>query len=141
VELSVSSESLRSAKTTVFKPLATDGTIALYAADHKTVIKDIRTDPIVDAINTGIADSIGGTLAETLAEGGFDPGQVLTNPAAGVGGGITPFVMATPHQAPTGRQSSCRWRPRSPARSRLSRSKKYSSTTRSRKSSTIRAKR
>lgn len=76
----------------------------LFAFDHKHPPKDIAKDPITDPV-TGAFDSIGGTLAETAAEaGGFDPGQVVTNPAAfgaqqAGAGAMTPFVMATPHHA------------------------------------------
>lgn len=49
-------------------------------------IKEVNKDPIMDPI----------TLAETI----FDPGTAVTDPAAGAGGGGTPFVMATPHHAP-----------------------------------------
>lgn len=131
IELLVSADALSAAKTIATKTLASDlGTATLAAQNQaKLAVKDIRTDPIVDKvphkdiytdpitdkptfkdlvkdpitdpIGTLIQDQIGGTAVETLAEGGFDPGQVVTNPAAQAFGGATPFVMATPHHAPS----------------------------------------
>jgi hypothetical protein len=69
----------------------------------KHPLKDIHKDPLQDPINTGFAD-----LATTGAGDPVnipDPAGQVTNPAVAAGfaaqaGGVTPFVMATPHQAP-----------------------------------------
>lgn len=81
--------------------------------------KHSHTDPLIDPLNTYFSDSPGGgtlqeggglTIAEaggglTLAEGAGgipDPTGQLGQPAFGqaMQAGMTPFVMATPHQAP-----------------------------------------
>ena len=125
VELSVQADALKNAKSLPFKPVFKDihtdpitnkvthkdihtdpiSDQTLFVLDHKHVPKDHITDPLVDPIGTGAFDPIGGTAAETLIEGGFDPGQVVTNPVdpqgVGLAQGMTPFVMATPHHAPS----------------------------------------
>jgi hypothetical protein len=119
VEISVSAEALRNAKAielkVPFKDLRTDP-IADYKVPHKDAhtdpitdqklpIKDLRTDPIADYKipmkdmrkdpitdpTTGVADFYG------------DPGAQQGDPAFGqaaAAAGMSPFVMATPHQAP-----------------------------------------
>jgi hypothetical protein len=92
----------------VIKDLHTDPIAdqTLFVLDHKLPHKDLAKDPITDPVGTATGfDPIGGTAVETLAEGGFDPGQVATNPAMAAGQqagapGMMPFVMATPHHAP-----------------------------------------
>lgn len=112
VELALSSDALRNAKAIAFKQAAADSAQkslinekatfkdlrtdpivdhTLFSLDHKLPFKDIRKDPISDPIGTLFRDPPGGTDFEP----GFDPNQ-WANPA----GGLTPFVLATPHQAP-----------------------------------------
>jgi len=66
----------------------------------KDIIKEPIKEPIFDP-GTLWNDPPGGTLQENIDIG--DPGQVVVNPAAQAGaaaGGMTPFIMATPHHAP-----------------------------------------
>jgi hypothetical protein len=58
---------------------------------YKELVKDPITDPLQ---GTGIADS--------LAEGTFPGGGLTTQPGLAGAAAMTPFVLATPHQAPQG---------------------------------------
>lgn len=85
----------------------------------RDTFKEIPKDPIRDTWwetnKQPFADPIDPTgtgIADTAVEqpGAFDPGGAVVNPAAGfgqdlgamaaMGGDMTPFIMATPHQAP-----------------------------------------
>jgi hypothetical protein len=83
----------------VFKDLHTDPLAdqTLFVLDHKTVHKDPIMDPVgkvpFDPSNTG---------DESLAEGIGGIGGPVFNPASQQAvAGMTPFVMATPHHAPS----------------------------------------
>lgn len=83
------------------KPVYKD---VIYDGKHlpKDIIKDpiqdkpVHKDPIYDPVNTGLADTIG---PNTAAEGPVPDPWTQIDPSLGRGG-LTPFVMATPHQAP-----------------------------------------
>lgn len=88
------------------KPVVQDPTVKetfkdpiqdLKPAFHDHTIKEMFKDPIQDVKRPWL-DPV-----TTLAEQIFDPGSIVTSPAtpAAAAGGLTPFVMATPHHAPT----------------------------------------
>jgi len=84
----------------VFKEVHTDPIAdqTLFVLDHKAIHKD----PITDPVGTLVFDQLGNTAAESAIEGGgIDHGQVINPAAQRAAGGMTPFVMATPHHAPS----------------------------------------
>jgi hypothetical protein len=94
-----------------YKEVSKDPIRDTYKEVRKDLTKDIRKDPIFDPAGTLVWDQIdpGGTgIADTAAEniGQWDPSQGVVNPAAGMAGAgfgqgdMTPFIMATQHQAP-----------------------------------------
>jgi hypothetical protein len=103
-ELSVTAEALGAARTINPKQVVTD-TQTLFHSDRKLAIKDVHTDPISDRKHVfkdlhkdPIQDPIThiGDVGGTWQEQTFDPSQGINPDPV-----LTPFVIATPHQAPT----------------------------------------
>jgi len=106
IEISIATDALKNAKSVNLKYIPADTTN--YGLDHKPPAKDIRTDPIVDhtwfvhdkhtkeIAKDPIYDPVKG-FADPI-----DPGAAVNPPYGAQGGamGMSPFVLATPHQAP-----------------------------------------